>query len=885
MAFAAKLSALTGELVEAVTLTSTQTRPSKFNAHREAALRTLKSNPYLRTNQFDVENNLDGLEERFRVNLREELADALRERRTLLQQTPAKWHPELLFLLLELSNQPTFNSRLSDLDLLKTGSDAEEQLRWEDIAREDGWDEDGAIWKTTKYSDSSDDDGEYVEDSGSESDASTASSEAPAGRTADDLIIHPEDIPQLNLIRRAQEWRTGKPPKDASGHTRKVPVTEFHVAREVLFMLQGLDTTLFGSDGPPDPAFQMTHTAWDTHKALISYFSEAGRQLSILRKFVSQPQRVSHLQAFHDSVASRLHDFDKMVTKIQTPLVAPEGEVIVSLLRIKAELTAGLNPLYALSGIVARMQDGSASGAFRYLELLFEEASLAQLAGKLSIYEFLARIFVECFNVYLRPIRLWMDEGKLLPGDKIFFASESPTQAPLGKIWKDQYRLRRTADGKLHAPKFLQPAAGKIFNTGKNIVVLKKLGRFGSVRSKWSVEEPPLDYETICPAGFELAPFRDLFDAAFDRWIQSKYNTTSTTLRNALFENCGLCSALDAMGYLYFMSDGSATELFSRNLFAKLDVLAPTWNNRYGLTSTAQEAYASLIESTRLSVAVSPEGSRVPVLAARDSIRTAIPTIMVNYRLSWPVQMILSENSISQYQAIFTLLLQLRRALHVLQKQKILDSYWTDDDNWDERALYYSIRTRLLWFSTSLQTYLVTLVLAPNSSKMRKELQEAHDVDAMIVIHATFMKRVIDEACLGSRLTPIRECFLDILDLAIKLEQAQASHDKEAEELRELSRLSAMSSPGPPGTPKPKTPRYVRDSDEESDEERDEERKPHKAKPGKPYVTVLREIRGDFERHLRFICEGLRSVARATSDAQSAKWDILAEMLQTGSRN
>ncbi|KAK7403232.1 hypothetical protein QQX98_011004 [Neonectria punicea] len=882
MAFAARLSALAGELVEAVTLISAQTNPHKFNAHRDAALRSLKSHPYLRTNQFDVENNLNGLEERFRVNLREELADALHERRVLLQQTPEKWHPEILFFLLELSDQPTYNSRLSDLDSLKKEPDdgIEDQLRWEDIAREDGWGQDAAIWKTIKYSDSSDED-EYEEESGSETGASTTSSEAPAGRTADDLVIHPEDIPQFNLIRKAQGWRTEKPPKDSSGHARKVPVTEFHIAREVMFMLQGLDTTLFAADGSADPAFQMTHIAWDTHKALIGYFSEAGRRLSVLRKFVAQQHHVSHLQAFHDNVASRLHDFDKMVTSIQAPLIAPKSDVVVSLLRIKAGVAPGLEPLYALSRIVAQVQDVSNSGAFGYLESLFEEASLAQLAGKLAIYEFLARIFVECFNVYLRPIRLWMDEGKLLPGDKIFFVSESPTQVPLSKIWSGQYRLRRTASGKLHAPRFLQPAASKIFNTGKNIVVLKKLGHFGSASSKWSVKEPPLDYETICPTGVDLVPFHDLFDAAFDRWIQSKYNTTSTTLRNALFENCGLWSALDAMEHLYFMSDGSATEFFSNNLFGKLDALIPSWHNRYGLTSTAQEAFASHVESTRLSVVVSPEGLRVPLLAARDSVRAAIPTVMVHYRLSWPVQMILSEDSISQYQSIFTLLLQIRRAAYMLQKQKILEGYWTDDDDWNERALYYSIRNKLLWFSTTLQTYLATLVLAPNSSKMRQELQNAHDVDAMIAIRAAFLKRVIDGACLGSRLKPIRECFLDLLDLAIKLDQAQASDAKEKAELRELSLLSVMSSPGPLGTPKPKMQRYVHDSDDDSDEEE----KPSAAKLGKPYVSVLREIKADCDKHLRFICEGLRSVARATSDAQSAKWDILAEMLQTGSRD
>jgi gamma-tubulin complex component 5 len=49
---------------------------------------------------------------------------------------------------------------------------------------------------------------------------------------------------------------------------------------------------------------------------------------------------------------------------------------------------------------------------------------------------------------------------------------------------------------------------------------------------------------------------------------------------------------------------------------------------------------------------------------------------------------------------------------------------------------------------------------------------------------------------------------------------------------------------------------------------------------GKPYAEVLRQIKADFERHRQFVVEGLRSVARATSDAQSVKWDMLAEMLQ-----
>ncbi|KAM0248445.1 hypothetical protein ACHAP5_003388 [Fusarium lateritium] len=881
MAFAARLGALTGELVEAVTGSSAETNP-RFKTQRDAALQRLKSHPYLRTNQFEVEHQLDGLEERFRVNGREALADALSERREQLLQIPDKFHPETLYLILELSDQPTYYAKLSDLDALKTGpSDSELELRWEDIAKEDGWEDDAALWKTIKYTDSSDDE-LYEDDSKSDSEASTDPSEVPAlGRTAEDLILHPENITQLNEIREAQKWRTEKP-TDSSGHARKVPVTEFHIVREVLFMLQGLETTLFGPNGEVDPAFQIAHLKWDTHKALLGYFSEAGRQLAILRKFVDKPQRASHLQVLQDTVAKRLDDFDRKSTTIESRLVAPVNNVVVSLLSVKGELATSLEPLYSLSNIIAQIQNVPNQGTFRYLELLFDDASMAQLSGKLDIYEFLARIFVECFNVYLRPIRLWMEEGKLIPGDKIFFVSEAPSQVSPSKIWREQFRLRRTADGKLHAPNFLQPAAAKIFNAGKNIVVLKRLGRWVSSGSEWSIQEPPLKYETLCSKGLELAPFSELFDTAFDGWLQTKYNTTSTTLRNTLFEECGLWSALEAMERLYFMSDGAATETWTSSLFEKLDTLDPNWHNRYTLTSVAQEAFTTLVDMTRVSIYINTTGLRIPVLAARDSVKAALPSTRVNYRLAWPIRMILSEESSIQYDAIFVLLLQLKRAMHILHKRKILESYWADNENWDERALYYSLRNNLLWFCTTLQTYLATLVLAPNCAKMRQDMQDAHDVDAMISVHAAFLKQVVDEACLGSRLTPIRECFLDMLDLAIRLEQAQTANAiKEAERMQQFSRLSTRNLSPTPGTPGLKS-KYVVDSSDEEDEERERLKT---LKMGKPFMAVLKEIKVDFERHLRFACGGLRSVARATSDVQSAKWDILAEMLQTGCRD
>ncbi|WYZ38760.1 hypothetical protein EsH8_III_000674 [Colletotrichum jinshuiense] len=888
MAFAAKLGALTDELVEVITSTSDkQISRGRFNILRESSLRSLRYHNFLRTNQFDVEHQLEGLEERFRVHHREGLADAFRERLDALSPFRTKWHPDILHFLLELADQPTQKTRLSDLELLKEPEeDPGPPLRWEDIAKEDGWHNEADIWKSIDYSDGSGDEyGESKPDTSSESDDTSLSVlDDSVGRKPEDFEIVLGGETALKLVQDGQAWRT-EAKNPSSGRQHKVTVTEFQATREVLFMLQGLPTTLFQKDGHPDPTYQMSNVAWDTYKALISCFSEHGRHLSQLRTFGKRAQTAPLFQVFRDNVMASLQLFDKRIADIQGRLAVPREDTVVSMAAILQELNPHLEPLRSLSEIVQKLYDPANGGAFRYLELLYDEIAMAQLSGRNVIYDFLGEIFFNCFQVYLRPIRLWMSEGQLMPGDKIFFVSESPTQVPLRQVWQEQFKLRRTPDGVLHAPSFLQPSVGKIFTAGKSIVVLKHLGKFESLRDLWDTREPPLTFDTVCPSGLELAPFPELFASAFNLWMQSKYHATSETLKQTLFDSCNLEAGINALEHLYLMTDGAAADAFCKGVFARLDNLRPDWHDRYSLTGLAQEAFWSRVDATRVVVTVQPEGQKKSVVAARDLIRTALPEIFLQYRLPWPVQLVVTEETIAQYQAVFTLLMQIRRAVGLIQRNRILDELATHRDIWGNRALYYLLRSKLMWFCNCIQTYLATLVLAPYTESLRKNLRQAYDVDAMISTHATFVKQVVDAACLGRKLDPIRGGILDIMDLAAKLEDAQsASVAEEAEEAQELSRLSLMSSPMKASPRRRKPVLYAEDSDDDGAESFGRGSKRGAINAGKGYIECLREIRSDFERHLRFICGGLRGVARASSDEAAVKWDILAEMLEAGVR-
>ncbi|KAI5924140.1 Spc98 family-domain-containing protein [Camillea tinctor] len=881
MGFAAKLSALTEELIEVITSTSNQSEADRFNALRETSLRRLRHHSYLRTNHFEVEEALDGYEEHFRVVNRDGLADALRERLDALSQYSHKWAPEALNFLLQLSDQPIQKSKLSDLELLKApDEDPGPLLKWDDIAKEDGWYEERDLWKNVHFGEYSSDE-DYADDrsngsAGSE-ETSPSSIEAQYRKRPTDYLDISPDTNGLEEVRKTQAWRISAVPRDAVGRSHKIAITEIQAVREVLFMLGGVENNLFNEQGAPSLKYQFTHASWEVYKSLLNSFGEAGRQLFVLRAFSKHPQKITLLQAFQDAVENRLRSFDKEISRMQARYVGTQQEVIVSLARISADTEPLLRPLSALSDIIQLLHRTKHPHPFHYLELLFDAASVTQLEGDIPVYQFLSELFFECFEIYLRPIRLWMETGELIEKDKIFFVSGSLAELPKRQVWTDRFKLRRTPDGALYAPRFLQPAASKIFTTGKSVVVLKLLGKYKSTKNQ--MPEPPLRFDVDLTSDHgNFALFPEVFNNLFEQWIQSKHHAASATLRQTLFQAYSLQPVLGVLQNIYLMSDGSRSDEFCSAVFNNMDLLNSNWHDRFSLTEQAYEAFGNLMDAYRIGVSVPPDYKPGNVNEIRKSVRAGLPFIKVTYRLSWPTRIILSDETLAQYQSVFTFLLQLRRANYVICRHRLMSDITVAST--PEQAIYCRLRYRLLWFCNTLHSYLSTLVLTPLTAKFHEELQQAEDVDGMIIAHAAFAKRMIDETCLGSKLDPIHECILDIFDLAIKLEEGRRlESERLTEEAQEISRLSVMSS----SPVKAGKARYVKTSEEE-DETFLLEQDPGAMmqESNKSYAELLKEVRADLDKHLKFVCSGLRGVARASSNAAASKWDILAEMLEVG---
>lgn len=879
MAFAATLGVWVEELVAAITSISAESDPERLNVLTESCLRDIRHHNFLRTNQFDVDSHLNGLEERFRVLNRDGLADALRERLDALSNVSNRFTPDVLHFLLELSDQPTQKSKLADLQLLhEPPPDSGPSLKWEDIAQEDDWSEDGDLWKRPDFADDSADE-VFVDDrsdASGKSDSTDLSSTGEYRRRPSDLIVKSRDDDALTNVRDSQLWRDTEPSRDPDGKSCKVVISELHAVREVLFMLLGLENDLFNKQGQPLMRYQLQHASWEVYRALLGAFGEVGRHLHILRNFAAKSQQLPLMQIFRGAVEKRLRIFDAQISTIESRFVDVKDDTVVSLVKLLDEINPDVRPLLVLAEIIQQLEREKYPHPFRYLELVFESAEVAQLDGSESTYRFLGTLFFQCFQIYLRPIRRWMEDGELFEGDKTFFVSDTKAHLPLSQVWHSQFKLRKTTDGNLHAPKFLQPATAKIFMTGKSVVILKHLGK--NDNSGAVIPEPALNFETLRTTEFaDFAPFSEVFAGAFEQWMMSKHHAASATLRQVLFDSYDLLGVLDNLQRVYLMSDGSQSDIFSFTLFNNLDLLNPNWHDRFTLTELAHEAFAYLADSHCISVSASTGDVGLDMNASRRSVQICLPAIKMTYRMSWPLQIVLSEDSMVQYQAIFAFLLQLRRATYLLQKHRVVSDGMYNFAS--KQASYYKLRSKLLWFCGALRSYLSNLVLQPLTKQLREDLRRSGDIDAMIAAHSEFAKRMVDEACLSSKLEPIRQCILDILDLAIRLEDAHLLEvEQDADETQALSRLSLMS----PSAKSSRSGRYMKPSEEEDESFLSEQCGNIGIDADKTYSETLGEIQTDLERHLRFICSGLRGVARASGNTASSKWDTLAEILEAG---
>lgn len=123
----------------------------------------------------------------------------------------------------------------------------------------------------------------------------------------------------------------------------------------------------------------------------------------------------------------------------------------------------------------------------------------------------------------------------------------------------------------------------------------------------------------------------------------------------------------------------------------------------------------------------------------------------MDYRVGWPVSIVLSRRAITKYQLLSRLLYFSK---HV--ERRVL-SCWQDHQSTKnlnvrgELGTPYCLRHRMLHFLQNFVYYMTVEVISPRSHELAAGMAEAQDIDEVLVLHERFLDTCLKECLLASQ--------------------------------------------------------------------------------------------------------------------------------------
>ncbi|KAJ5775598.1 uncharacterized protein N7511_000609 [Penicillium nucicola] len=872
MAFAADLSSLTDALISSVTkISPSQKGSARFQSLKRRIQGGLRTGSHTRTDQFAVAKQLEGLQEKFQVLNRDELTEALSSRLVELEDSRNSWLPEILSLLLQLSDRPAL---LSTVDRLKTTNKSTvtpDSLSWSDLNPEGAAYSDEEIWEQVDFTAGSSDEDDF---SSIVSDVS-APRHRPSSSTAveEDYIVpngiftSAQDEDLIVAIEKAQFWKPEIYPPVTQGEENAFhTITELQLARETIFMLQGLPTSVFWHSDENievDRRYALGHSSSESLASLLQRFGEIGTKVYAVRDFIKTPQTIPYLQTFCRGVEELLHEFDKIISQVQCKYLSA-GQTI-SLLQLLADVRSHSHELVLLAEMIAKLGESSTAQPMRCLDLLYNLICMLEAVGDESASQRLAKLFFLCFKTYTRSIQLWMETGQVDPSDITFFVRAN-REGDLRTLWHDWFVLDE-GPRRQKIPQFLETSVQKIFTAGKSMVFLHHLNAL--VTETHEKSDMTLDAISSSESSI-LLPFSALVESAFEKLVDVDHSLSSIRLREELDEKCGLWSSLDALQHVYLGKDMSVLGMIDSRIFEMIDH-GRSWDDRFLLTEISRTAFSSIpiIDTSRLLV-------RPTVTTSHESQNqrsvTILESISIDYGLPWPVANIITEESISSYRQISTFLIQIRRARYSMVKQRIREARKMPGEKDD--TLVHALHHNMLWFIDFIYGHLTYLVISTATQSLHSALLETKDVDSMIAAHQSYMSSLKAQCLLSENLSPIHKAIISLLDLCVHFADLQTAHlsgapnsEEQDDEENSMEAVNILIK---------KDPKNDFDSDD-SDDDMGHEHTLTVSFHDSSYNQQMKNVKIQFNHLVTFVADGLKRVARADG---FPSWDILAERLE-----
>ena len=872
MAHTAALITTLGQLADSLFPRNTSTsHPRRI---KDLFTKQARTQIYARTNQFEVDERLDGLEEKFQIFDRDDLSDALLKNRNELRQHHISWTPDVLNLLLHLSNDPLTANPSDNIHRVERLPQVPLALKWSDIEAENPFDKQDPIWRQQDLSDLSSEDESYVENNSASKPGSPSKKAASTAISVRQVpfIDQKSHLSHLAHLLETQSRRSECP----------LRYTELQAIRETLFMLQGFQTSIYLQEADGIVAMagvEVTGISSEMLSDMLEAFAVLGSEVDAVRKWTGREQKLQYMRNLQTEVAEVVSKFDACLSEVNERMLNPRGSVIVSIASVREEIDGYARSLVDLGPTVKIFERSPGPAA---LDALYEYVCGLQAVPYENTLVETKKMFISALQLYLRPVLLWLNDGCLDPHYDEFFIERNAECRNPSMLWSDWYSVVRR-DSEHRTPDFLERLTSQIFAAGKTRSFLRELNQIPADSLNRFDSDGVL--QELLQESDGLIPFSEHLQIILQEIVAAKRSQSTALLKTVLEKKCGLTNTLSTLNHLYFARNGPLTDAMDAKIFSRVDRCNELWNDRYIIAELLEEVFHSTdIDLNRL-VVHSQHTSARKMASRRQSVKL-LGDLSVEYVLPWPLANIISPSIMSVVRRVSLLLFQLRRARYLLLRRA---HFFVHSGllylDYQQRKSTQALHHELLMIADTVYDHLTTFVITPLIAGLQLKIHEAAEIDDMITAMNDFGTLLEYGCVLSKKLSVIYDSLISLLDLGLRFAEVVSMPTSLAK--RKNSDFEASSFISAVSARKGKPGRRITQVDSSDDEPVDAD----ELSEGEGYSSfvVLQEttpseevtkIEVQLRKQHTFFVAALSSVATTIHGEEASSWEILAARLR-----
>lgn len=504
-----------------------------------------------------------------------------------------------------------------------------------------------------------------------------------------------------------------------------------------------------------------------SHHAVVAQFIEETRVAKQASGFVRQAVGVA--------LGELLGDYRALILRLEDSLRAGN----LNMQKLLYYVQPSIRSMALLRRVVAACREKSGGAA---LDALYKLA--VAHVGAEDVSEVLAFIIGKAAEPIFAIMDVWIRTGvvddpygEFFIQENAAYASGAPraTIATSASAWEMRYTVNRD-----NLPDFLAPFVENVLRSGKYLNVLRECGLDAAKTAKSTArlgERQELRTESDGRYAHLQLDGKVLLGAEASRRIanvvENSFAVSSRALMEYLTEEIKIMQRLRSLRRYFLLQqsdflvnffDSAASELSKRRkdvsrgrLTSLLELSIRTSVSSFDefqddiLCTLCPEDFASQI----LGMSGNAEDGRGPGLAPMRAAPGSISgyeSFALDYRLKWPVSLIVSNMEILKYQFIF------RYLFYCKYVERELEECWRQHSQAkgslrktpSSFVRSFALRNRMLQFVRNILYYTTADVLEPNWRVLEANVQKAVTIDELMQYHTRFLDMSVEQSLLSN---------------------------------------------------------------------------------------------------------------------------------------